>query len=87
MTHLVQTINVKVLSEFTPGNHNGVCQIDFLTIKTDEGNDVYLSPFKFRIISYKWSSINIITYQVPWWQAEKKDVPNWFKVLSNVGRN
>lgn len=49
-----------------------MCQIDFLTIKTDEGNDVYLSPFKFRIISYKWSSINIITYQIPWWQAEKK---------------
>lgn len=59
----------------------------FLTIKTDKGNNVYRSPFKFRIIGYKWSSINTIANQIPWWPAEKKDVPNWLKVLSNVGRN
>lgn len=72
MTHLVQTINVKGLSESTWGNHNGVGQIDYLTIKTGKGNGVYRPPpLKFRI-SYKWSSINIIANQIPWWRAEKK---------------
>lgn len=63
----------------------GCIKSDFLTIKTDEGNDVYRSPFKFRIINYKWSGIDIITNQIPWWRAEKKDVPNWFKCFQMWG--
>lgn len=65
----------------------GCVKSDFLTIKTDEGNDVYRSPFKLRIISYKWSSINIITNQIPWWRAEIKmhqiDL-KWFKMWGGI---